>query len=107
MSDLISRSALIKMLRFKRRAVYGSGSMDDIARVIEDVEKFPAAKVGKTQKDKPVLHGKWGEYETHPLAHSLDGFPCSVCGLHQDDIRGLYYCPNCGAKMDGDEDAID
>lgn len=49
-----------------------------------------------------VKHGHWGEYETHPLAHSLDGFPCSACGLHQDDIRGLYYCPNCGAKMDGE-----
>lgn len=51
-----------------------------------------------------VKHGHWGEYETHPLAHSLDGFPCSVCGVHQDDIRGLNYCPNCGADMDGGYD---
>lgn len=49
-----------------------------------------------------VVHGHWGEYETNHLAFSLSGFPCSVCGMHQDDIRGLYYCPNCGANMEAE-----
>ena len=49
----------------------------------------------------PVVHGEWGEYEMPYGFPSLSGFPCSVCGMHQTDIRGLYYCPNCGAKMDG------
>ena len=50
---------------------------------------------------EPVRHGQWGEYEAPFGFPSLNGFPCSVCGMHQTDIRGLYYCPNCGAKMDG------
>ena len=45
----------------------------------------------------PVVYGYWGEYEEHPFAHSLDGFPCSVCGIYQQDIRGLDFCPKCGA----------
>lgn len=51
----------------------------------------------------PVRHGEWGEYEAPYGFPSLSGFPCSVCGMHQTDIRGLYYCPNCGAKMDGEK----
>ena len=50
----------------------------------------------------PVRHGRW-----------IDGDPCChVCG--KDKFRGLYadvwsdwkpeYCPNCGARMDGDAD---
>ena len=51
----------------------------------------------------PVRHGVWSEYEAPYGFPSLNGFPCSVCGMHQTDIRGLYYCPNCGAKMDGEK----
>lgn len=51
----------------------------------------------------PVRHGEWGEYEAPYGFPSLNGFPCSVCGMHQTDVRGLYYCPNCGAKMDGEK----
>ena len=33
---------------------------------------------------------------------------CSVCGweahLYEDDVVGMNYCPNCGAKMDGCEE---
>ncbi len=96
-ADLISRSALIKMLRFKRRAVYGSGSMDDIARVIEDVEKFPAAKVGKAQNAEPVRHGWW-----NGRGYYLE---CSECEREftqydwEGSVVAYYWCPNCGAKM--------
>ena len=33
---------------------------------------------------------------------------CSVCGweahLYEDDVVGMNYCPNCGARMDGFEE---
>lgn len=50
-----------------------------------------------------VKHGEWGEYEAPFGFPSLNGFPCSVCGMHQTDIRGLDFCPNCGAKMEGEK----
>lgn len=45
----------------------------------------------------PVVHGKWDD--------RLDGITpyCSVCGrTHSCMRRTPAYCPNCGAKMDGD-----
>lgn len=51
-------------------------------------------------------HGRWGEYETFPMAQSLNGYPCSNCGHHfgEMDISYFKYCPHCGAKMDGGEE---
>ena len=43
-----------------------------------------------------VVHGRWtytdGEYEIYMI--------CSECGWDSDFRTN--YCPNCGAKMDGD-----
>ena len=44
----------------------------------------------------PVRHGRWGD----------NGIPesilcgCSVCGF-TCGASSFFYCPNCGAKMDG------
>ena len=51
---------------------------------------------------KPVNHGRWSECYTDSRLYS--GI-CSVCGGAA--IRGvkgkpLDYCPNCGARMDGE-----
>lgn len=58
-----------------------------------DIENFPVADVA------PVPPGQWNADET-----------CSVCGEKSteglDATKWNYwfpnYCPNCGAKMDGD-----
>lgn len=45
---------------------------------------------------EPVRHGHWVETK-YPL------FTCSECGaIYQDTEYGYNYCPNCGAKMDGE-----
>ena len=54
-----------------------------------------------------VVHGRWLEdyetfvndngYESEPIQ---TGWVCSACGSHELSARN--YCPNCGAKMDGD-----
>lgn len=64
----------------------------------EEISKIPATDVA------PVVHGWWNADET-----------CSLCG--EKSTEGLdatkwdywfpTYCPNCGAKMDGDTDALD
>lgn len=59
-----------------------------------------------------VVHGRW------ILHHTVNGNPyteCSNCctnlAVKTDkrtsaklDMRGTFYCPNCGAKMDGVDD---
>lgn len=48
---------------------------------------------------EPVVHGRW-------RCHGDCGVTeCSVCGWSIEEYVGDYaYCPNCGAKMDGDDD---
>ena len=44
----------------------------------------------------PVVHGKWTKL-------FYDGFNCNKCGSTFVIMQGrnnMYYCPNCGAKMD-------
>lgn len=104
MAEYIEREALenelYRQLKFLI-AEYGehdqyTSGFDD---AMDKVEKFPAADV------VPVVHGRWGEYETFPLTQSLNGYPCSKCGTHfsSSQIVFMNYCPNCGAKMDGEE----
>ena len=42
-----------------------------------------------------VVHGYWIEH--------LHFYECSCCGFDVCDIEDYNYCPNCGAKMDGDK----
>jgi NADH pyrophosphatase NudC (nudix superfamily) len=67
----------------------------------EKIRAIPAADV------QPVKHGYWEEEDTMPY----DNFVvCSECGMnlsHQNYTKeewqeSFRYCPNCGARMDGD-----
>lgn len=71
-----------------------------------EIEDAPAADV------EEVVHGRW------ILHYTVNGNPyteCSNCctnlAVKTDkrtsaklDMRGMFYCPNCGAKMDGVDD---
>ena len=54
----------------------------------------------KTVDAVEVVHGRW--IDEYPYAR------CSVCNAEwincttDNDPKLFYYCPNCGAKMDGD-----
>ena len=62
---------------------------------IKDVDAIPSADVA------PVRHGRWGTHSDRP-----DSLICSVCkcGFDMWKHDPHNYCPNCGAKMDGDAD---
>lgn len=114
MSDLISRAAL---LEFAHNHINGYVDCNDIAR-------FPSVDA------EPVRHGRWilkahdkrANYLWTVTAH------CSECCDEEKEIWSGYfpnvpdwlardvalqnakqvkmsnYCPNCGARMDGDKD---
>lgn len=62
----------------------------------EKIKAMPAADV------MLVKHGRWSECYTDSRLYS--GI-CSVCGggaIRSVKGKPLDYCPNCGARMDGD-----
>ena len=60
--------------------------------IISEIEAQP------TVDAVPVVHGKWLNNTERTLP--FKSFRCSVCGgLFDCDWN---YCPNCGAKMDGE-----
>lgn len=58
--------------------------------VIADIDDVPTADVVE------VKHGEWTK--SSPYNRFMN---CSVCGFGQDHTT-FKYCPNCGAKMDGE-----
>lgn len=46
----------------------------------------------------PVVHGRWIYENDDPSM-----IPCSMCGYQVFRYNNTPYCPNCGAKMDLEE----
>lgn len=94
MADLISREAAIEAIYNSMR--YGEGYKAICTRAIERIPAVNAA---------PVMHGRWDEIE------DIWGdchYQCTECGIEWNLDAGtpaennMNYCPNCGAKMDGE-----
>lgn len=99
MDDYIKREEVYDQLdRWARDLNYPKMYQRDDARCV--IDGIPSADVA------PVRHGRWIE-----LAMKGE-FKCSVCGRGSKSentfqlIPTVYwnYCPNCGAKMDGEND---
>ena len=91
MSDYISREAAVKIAQrygLANGSALGrhSGLADCIAI---EIEGLPTTNV------EPVRHGRWKRYSTTMMI-------CSLCGKHTARHK-FNYCPNCGAKMQGEE----
>ena len=49
---------------------------------------------------KPVVHARWIIRPSNPKQ-----VYCSKCAMILEGVaRGFFYCPNCGVKMDEEED---
>lgn len=71
-----------------------SADLDAVAiqKAIEAINHIPAADVA------PVVHAHW----VGGITMGRDWMKCSHC-LHSQTPTGCFvYCPNCGAKMDGE-----
>ena len=64
---------------------------DDVLAIIADEKTVDAVE---------VVHGRW-EHKKHKLFGNTYDYVCSVCGCDYA-LAEYNYCPNCGAKMDGD-----
>ncbi len=50
----------------------------------------------------PVVHGRWIWDNSPEFGNPYGSYKCSECKERQSFKEN--YCPNCGAKMDGDRD---
>lgn len=104
MGDLIDRKTAIEAVKKYGKDAISAGRetldpVDDVelCRVIDALPAVDAA---------PVVHGRWIPRKGKWFAY----FQCSVCGekisYPSADGKALTnYCPNCGAKMNGEGDA--
>jgi hypothetical protein len=61
------------------------------------VEVVDVGTIEEAPTIDPVKHGKWEEYK---VPHTIR---CSECGLIEGmDYADFKYCPNCGARMEGE-----
>lgn len=63
----------------------------------------PAQAIERIGRLEPVRHGYWIEPDDEDVSTACI---CSICDWHgnimEDDVMGMNYCPNCGARMDGE-----
>ena len=93
MDDLISREVAAKILR--ARAEMATGTPKSVFYAAAGmIDRLPAVDA------EPVQHGNWIEPDDRD---GITACICSICDWHghimEDDVMGMNYCPNCGAKM--------
>ena len=95
--ELVKRLPKYQMFNYDRTEALTGINPDDVDF---GVDKVPTADVAE------VRHGYWKPYESFPMAPSLNGCPCSECDMHfsPSAIPVLHYCPNCGARMDKEDE---
>lgn len=110
MDDYISRQAAIdKINERQRKLIYCFGFENDMVKIMNIAKNIitaiPAADA------VPVVHGRWiphreksREYIGTVLVHvRYDYWLCDTCGYRVENGQPMYnFCPNCGAKMDGE-----
>ena len=105
-----------KRTRPKKKIIYA----DDLFAILRDDINISGSNLAKVRRhiaETPavdaveVVHGKWEavKYTRHcncdKASNSIEEYlyKCSACNrVAYKQPYGLNYCPNCGAKMDGD-----
>lgn len=95
MADYISKNDVLNLIMHNDKVChYADERYENVVyatacRISDVVANMPAADV------QPIKHGRWCKRMSTP-----DSFKCSVCGNNHEYFTT--YCPNCGARMDGD-----
>ena len=104
MAEYLEREALLRELRLWH--MHKTDSLPDhfhYTGIKAWLEALPAEDV------QPVKHGRWVESFEQIVDLIYKVKRCSICGKtkpmkifeHEDCL--FNYCPNCGAKMDGED----
>ena len=106
MAEYIEREALENELNRRLKFLISEyGEHDQYTSGFDDaiymVGSFASADVA------PVVHGKWIAEENESISKrnrliKYKTYSCSICGRSNGRRMGKH-CPNCGAKMDGEE----
>ena len=97
-NDLIKRIAVCDMLHDEMGA-WGNcaDEIDALLKANDALWKIPAVDAVE------VVHGEWVLVEYQSSQFGVDQeYQCSICGTPTDEEFRTRYCPNCGAKMDGE-----
>ena len=97
MDDLISRAAAIALID---KCVALSGIGCEPVMTIRDVKAL--ISVLPAVDAAPVVHARWTTERT--WAHDGEWY-CSACEYEPVVFMDSAFCPNCGAKMDGEQEA--
>ena len=97
MAAYIDREAAVESLNALKPFLRDKGQVQLLWRIMNHIGKIPAADV------KPVVHGRWVAEEQKVWNLEIPvviGWSCSACA--KEGYIDFDYCPNCGAKMDGE-----
>lgn len=93
MAEYIEREAAIDAIMKVYVGTAGYKTRERVWETREAIQKLPASDVA------PVVHGRWLCVDTD----TEHFFLCNRC--KKKEFWESNYCPNCGARMDGDSDA--
>lgn len=100
MRDLVSRSALLEKFETLKNnpnnRLYEVTFLDGAMSVIDAAPAVDA---------EPVRHGEWRykkQYVAGGKGQTFSVWQCSCC--RKKERRRTDYCPNCGARMDEEDD---
>ena len=102
MAELIDREELRERIysRFGRHSTKVIATVEEGREMADWAFLEPFLNAAKTVDAEPIRRGRWifGESNGHGW------MKCDQCLKSQDYQTGVFsYCPNCGARMDGDE----
>jgi hypothetical protein len=98
---LIDANALLEKAYLTHPATMVNPYGGDYVVSVEHIENAPTVDAVE------VVHGRWiPKYKMNWWigTQDIDGFTCNQCARHFKSKLRLNYCPNCGAKMDGNSD---
>ena len=97
MAEYIEREKTVELLRSLGNREYRKekGTIQDAIKMISYQEYTPAANVA------PVIHGRWLRADDFVICSQCEAEMNQKNSLGVDNFKN--YCPNCGARMDGNK----